>query len=124
MVLGMFLSFAAHVGGNLSELKQQWKTEPPFVFIDLSGSYEAGEALFNSFCKYLEAVFAAITEKLPGVLEEAGKLPEDKRESTLRLNRSSTLLTFSASRRPSCMSLRTSNAWANFQASSKAPSHH
>ena len=73
----MFLSFAANVGGNLSELKQQWKAEPPFVFVDVSGTYESAEAIFSGFCEYLEAVFTAVTEKLPGILEEATKLPEE-----------------------------------------------
>ena len=77
MVTGMFISFAAAVNGNLSELKEQWKADPPFVFVDVSGTYDQAEAIFTSFCSYLEAAFKAITENLPGVLEEATKLPDE-----------------------------------------------
>ncbi len=73
----MFLSFASSVGGNLSELKQQWKAEPPFVFVDVSGTYAAAEAIFNGFCEYLEAIFKAVTEKLPDILKQASKLPDE-----------------------------------------------
>lgn len=73
----MFLAFAANVGGNLSELKQQWKTEPPFVFVDVSGTFESAEAIFNAFCGFIESVFNAVTEKLPALLEEAQTLPDE-----------------------------------------------
>ena len=33
--------------------------------------------MFSSFCEYLEAVFSAITEKLPDILSQAEKLPDE-----------------------------------------------
>ena len=77
MVLGIFIAFAANVGGNLGELKQQWKAEPPFIWVDVSGTFESAEAIFNAFCGFLEAVVTAVSEKLPQILESAAALPDE-----------------------------------------------
>lgn len=75
--LGMFLSMSALCNGEMDSMKTQWGKSSPYVEIDISQIGETGQAMYEGFVKYIDALQACITDKIPSVLEEAERLPNE-----------------------------------------------
>ena len=75
--LGMFLSLSALCNGEIESLKTQWGKTAPYVEIDTTAIGTNGEIIFKSFIDFINALQACITEKMPAVLEEAERLPNE-----------------------------------------------
>jgi len=54
--MGMFLSLASLVNGDVSKLRTEFKPEPPFIQIDTAALNDAGTKMYEGFVKYALAL--------------------------------------------------------------------
>lgn len=65
-------------------MKTQWGKTSPYVEIDVKGLGESGQQCYEAFVNYVNALSSCLTEKIPEVLEEAERLPNEAEKAKER----------------------------------------
>jgi len=77
--LGMFISFAATVNGQMDSLGAQWGGAS-FVGLD-EAKLGSRASMFKDFTKYIKDLQKCITEQIPDLLEKAERLPSEAEDA-------------------------------------------
>lgn len=61
----------------MDSMNTQWGKSAPYVEINTSAIGATGQNMYEGFVNYINALQSCITEQMPGVLEEAERLPNE-----------------------------------------------